>query len=70
LNLQIARAYLTAADPAMSTRSWQSVMQQMARNMTLSDTGFLGGCRYLLHDRDAKFCVAFDGSLGRSASKQ
>jgi putative transposase len=35
-------------------------MQQMARNMTLADTGFLGGCRYLLHDRDAKFCAAFD----------
>ena len=32
----------------------------MARNMTLADTGFLGGCRYLLHDRDAKFCAAFD----------
>jgi putative transposase len=27
-------------------------MQQMARNMTRADTGFLGGCRYLLHDRD------------------
>jgi putative transposase len=38
-------------------------MQQMARNMTLADTGFLGGCRYLLHDRDAKFCAAFDGIL-------
>jgi hypothetical protein len=38
-------------------------MQQMARNRTLADTGFLGGCRYLLHDRDAKFCAAFDGIL-------
>ena len=38
-------------------------MQQMARNMTLADTGFLGGCRYLLHDRDTKFCAAFDGIL-------
>jgi len=35
-------------------------MQQRARNMTLADTGFLGGCRYLLHDRDAKFGAAFD----------
>jgi putative transposase len=38
-------------------------MQHMARNMTLADTGFLGGCRYLLHDRDAKCCAAFDGIL-------
>ena len=29
LNLQIARAYLTAADPAMATRTWQRVMDQM-----------------------------------------
>jgi hypothetical protein len=32
----------------------------MARNMTLADLGFLSGCRYLLHDRDGKFCAAFD----------
>jgi len=38
-------------------------MQQMARNVTEADTGFLSGCRYLLHDGDAKFCAAFDGVL-------
>jgi len=38
-------------------------MGQMARNVTLADIGFLGGSRYLLHDRDAKFCAAFDGIL-------
>ena len=38
-------------------------MKQMARNMTLADTGFLWDCRYLLHDRDTKFCAAFDGIL-------
>ena len=38
-------------------------MQQMARNASQADTGFLSGCRYLLHDRDAKFCAAFDGVL-------
>lgn len=41
----------------------QAWMKQMARNMTLADTGFLSGCKYLLHDRDAKFCSAFDGIL-------
>lgn len=29
LNVQIARAYLTASDPAMSTRTWRAVMDQM-----------------------------------------
>ena len=32
----------------------------MARNMTMAGEGTLDGCRYLLHDRDAKFSVAFD----------
>jgi putative transposase len=34
-------------------------MNQRARNVTLQDWGFLRGCRYLLHDRDAKFCRSF-----------
>ena len=38
-------------------------MQQMARNISQADIGFLSGCRYLLHDRDAKFCAAFQGIL-------
>ena len=41
-------------------RRW---MEQMARNISFVDVGFLKGCRYLLHDRDTKFCVAFDGIL-------
>jgi hypothetical protein len=36
-------------------------MQQMARNLTMTNVGFLDGCRYLLHDRDTKFCAGFDG---------
>ena len=38
-------------------------MRQMARNVTQADIGFLRGCRYLLHDRDAKFCDGFDALL-------
>ena len=30
-------------------------MQQVARNATMEETGYLNGCRYLLHDRDEKF---------------
>ena len=35
-------------------------MKQIARNATLEQWGFLADCRYLLHDRDGKFCPAFD----------
>ena len=38
-------------------------MQQVARNATLEDTGYLKGCRYLLHDRDKKFCTEFRETL-------
>lgn len=31
LNLQIARAYLTAADPEISKRAWQTVMDEMSK---------------------------------------
>ena len=41
----------------------QRWMEQMARNLSFTDTGRLNGCRYLLHDRDAKFCAAFTGIL-------
>jgi putative transposase len=47
----------------MTTSPDSRWMEQMARNVTQADIGFLSGCRYLLHDRDAKFCAAFDGIL-------
>jgi putative transposase len=31
-------------------------MEQMARNATMEELGCLHPCRYLLHDRDTKFC--------------
>ena len=34
LNLQIARAYLTAGDPALTARTWQHVMEQMLASKT------------------------------------
>ena len=34
-------------------------MEQIARNATLEELGQLKGCRYLLHDRDTKFCQSF-----------
>ena len=40
--------------------SW---MAQVARNATMQDSGYLNGCRYLLHDRDQKFCPEFRETL-------
>jgi len=37
----------------------QEWMEQMARNVTMEDAGFLISCRYLLHDRDSKYCSSF-----------
>src|SRR5262245_34875687 len=37
----------------------QRWMTQIARNVTMADWGFLGPGQYLIHDRDGKFCPAF-----------
>jgi transposase InsO family protein len=42
------------------TAEW---MTQVARNLTDAYEGFLGGVRYLLIDRDDKFCTAFRALL-------
>ncbi|MCZ6677805.1 MAG: helix-turn-helix domain-containing protein [Candidatus Poribacteria bacterium] len=34
-------------------------MKQIARNVTMDEWGFLDGCRYLIHDRDTKYCQSF-----------
>ena len=38
-------------------------MQQIARNITDVDTGFLNGSRYLIHDRDQLFTDALRAHL-------
>src|SRR5262249_8098597 len=41
----------------------QAWMQQMARNATGESWGFLDQRRYVLHDRDTKFCSVFRAML-------
>lgn len=41
-------------------------MQQAARTATQESWGHLRGCRYLLHDRDTKFCSSFRTMVGQS----
>ncbi len=38
-------------------------MTQIARNVTMADVGFLSSLRYLIHDRDGKYCPAFDRTI-------
>src|SRR6516164_9177523 len=44
-------------------------MQQVARNATMEGTGYLNGCRYLLHDRDRKFCQEFRDTMATGGVK-
>jgi transposase InsO family protein len=41
----------------------QEWMEQIARSATQETWGYLAGCRYLLHDRDTKFCASFRSVL-------
>jgi len=34
-------------------------MEQIARNVTMEESGILANCRYLLHDRDSECCQPF-----------
>ena len=51
-----ARRVTLAGITRHPTETW---MTQMARNAVDENAGAVRRCRYLLHDRDAKFCVAF-----------
>jgi hypothetical protein len=44
-------------------------MEQVARNATMENTGYLNRCRYLLHDRDNKFCREFRETLAAGGVK-
>ena len=49
------RVYVAGLTPHPS-EEW---MTQIARNVTMADVGFLSSTRYLIHDRDGKYCPAF-----------
>jgi Integrase core domain len=59
LHLETGRVSL-AGITRHPTETW---MEQMARNAIDEDSGYLRQHRYLLHDRDTKFCVSFRNLL-------
>jgi len=44
-------------------------MRQVACNATFDGMGHLNDCRYVLHDRDAKFCPEFRETLAAAGVK-
>jgi putative transposase len=44
----------------MTPHPHEACMKKVAWTVTLEGWGFLGNCRYPLHDRDGKFCLSFD----------
>jgi len=55
IELSTRRVRLAGITPNPDER-W---MMQIARNETMVDWGFLDGKKYLIHDRDSKYCDAF-----------
>jgi putative transposase len=45
-------------------------MTQMARNVTMVDCGFLAPGQYLIHDRDGKYCPAFQQIIDEAGVKR
>jgi transposase InsO family protein len=45
-------------------------MVQIARNVTMGDWGFLSSGQYLIHDRDGKFCPAFQQTIEAAGMKR
>ena len=41
----------------------QRWMKQIARNVTMDEWGFLDNSRFLIHDRDAKYCQSFRDTI-------
>jgi putative transposase len=48
----------------------QRWMVQIARNVTMADWGFLSPGQYLIHDRDGKFCSAFQQIIDAAGVKR
>lgn len=47
----------------ITTSPHEAWMTQIARNVSMVDVGFLSTARYLIHDRDSKFCASFRETL-------
>ncbi len=65
MELKTRRVHFAGCTPHPN-EAW---MKQIARNLTDTEDGFLNGKRYLIMDRDAKFCEAFREILKDEGTK-
>jgi putative transposase len=54
----------------MTPQPNQAWMMQVARNVTMEHWGFLSSGQYLIHDRDGKYCSAFQQVIDTSGVKR
>ena len=59
MHLATRRVHVAGITP-QPNEQW---MTQVARNVTMADVGFLSSSRYLIHDRDSKFCESFHRTI-------
>ncbi|HLX44161.1 MAG TPA: helix-turn-helix domain-containing protein [Bryobacteraceae bacterium] len=65
LHLESRRVYIAG----ITKHPDQEWMEQIARSATQQDWGYLHSCRYVLHDRDTKFCAPFRSTLAEGGVK-
>jgi putative transposase len=66
IHLASRRVHVAGMTPHPDQR-W---MVQIARNVTMVDWGFLTPGQYLIHDRDGKFCPAFQQAIDAAGVKR
>ncbi len=53
----------------ITTHPHEVWMRQIARNVTMDGWCLLGNCKYLLHDRDTKYCTSFCATIEAAGIK-
>ena len=66
LHLSSRKVYVAGITP-YPNEAW---MVQVARNMTMEEWGFLAPGQYLIHDRDGKYCPAFQQIIDDAGVKR
>jgi transposase InsO family protein len=66
LHLSSRKAHVAGVTPHPD----QAWMVQVARNVTMEEWGFLSPGQYLIHDRDTKFCAAFQQLIDDAGVKR
>ena len=66
LHLGSRRVHVAGVTPHPNA-AW---MVQVARNVTMEEWGFLAPDQYLIHDRDTKFCAAFQQRIDAAGVKR